>query len=155
MHAWADLLSISFSFSRLFQAQDYIRSLPFKARIPFAQLYPQANPLALDLLEKMLAFDPAMRISCEDALQHPYLAVWHDPADEPTCPTKFDFGFEAVDDVEGMKNLITEEVRTFRNEVRQQARAQQMPTRKERWVDHVCMLPRLSCRVTDVAPSPF
>lgn len=80
----------------------------------------------------MLAFDPAMRISCEDALQHPYLAVWHDPADEPTCPTKFDFGFEAVDDVEGMKNLITEEVRTFRNEVRQQARAQQMPTRKER-----------------------
>jgi hypothetical protein len=33
----------------------------------------------------MLCFDPAKRISCEDALNHPYLQVWHDPADEPIC----------------------------------------------------------------------
>lgn len=33
----------------------------------------------------MLAFDPAKRISCEEALAHPYLAVWHDPTDEPVC----------------------------------------------------------------------
>jgi mitogen-activated protein kinase 7 len=113
------------------QAQDYIRSLPIKQKIPFHLLYPQANPQALDLLEKLLAFDPAQRISCEDALRHPYLAVWHDPADEPTCPTKFDFGFEAVDEVEGMKQLILSEVKSFREEVRQRARAQQ-PRRQER-----------------------
>ena len=35
----------------------------------------------------MLAFDPARRISCEEALAHPYLAVWHDPLDEPVCQT--------------------------------------------------------------------
>jgi serine/threonine protein kinase len=67
------------------QAQDYIRSLPIKPRIPFQNLYPHANPLAIDLLSKMLCFDPAKRISCEDALKHPYLQVWHDPADEPVC----------------------------------------------------------------------
>lgn len=67
------------------RAQDYIRSLPIKPRIPFATLYPQANPLAIDLLSQMLTFDPAKRISCEQALNHPYLAVWHDPADEPVC----------------------------------------------------------------------
>jgi serine/threonine protein kinase len=33
----------------------------------------------------MLCFDPAKRISCEQALNHPYLQVWHDPADEPLC----------------------------------------------------------------------
>jgi serine/threonine protein kinase len=34
-------------------------------------LFPQANPLALDLLGKLLAFDPSKRISCEEALEHP------------------------------------------------------------------------------------
>lgn len=107
------------------RAQDYIRSLPFKPKIPFQNLYPAANPLALDLLEKMLAFDPARRITCDEALQHPYLSVWHDPADEPICPTKFDFGFEDVEDVEGMKHLILREVASFREEVRGRTRAPQ------------------------------
>ena len=50
-------------------------------------MFPHANPLALDLLAKMLNFDPAKRITCEQALEHPYLAVWHDPTDEPVCQT--------------------------------------------------------------------
>ena len=50
-------------------------------------MFPQANPLAIDLLSQMLCFDPAKRISCEQALNHPYLQVWHDPADEPICDT--------------------------------------------------------------------
>ncbi|KDQ11969.1 hypothetical protein BOTBODRAFT_34826 [Botryobasidium botryosum FD-172 SS1] len=105
------------------RAQDYIRSLPIKARIPFATLYPHANPLAVDLLTQMLTFDPAKRISCEQALAHPYLAVWHDPSDEPVCEKKFDFGFEEEDSVEGMKRLIVNEVNVFRSLVRTQARA--------------------------------
>jgi mitogen-activated protein kinase 1/3 len=40
----------------------------------------------LDLLEKLLAFNPAKRISVEDALRHPYLEPYHDPEDEPTAP---------------------------------------------------------------------
>jgi serine/threonine protein kinase len=35
------------------RAQDYIRSLPIKPRIPFQTLYPHANPLAIDLLNKV------------------------------------------------------------------------------------------------------
>jgi serine/threonine protein kinase len=69
----------------LAQAQDYIRSLPIKPRVPFSTLFPHANPLAIDLLSQLLCFDPAKRISCEQALNHPYLQVWHDPADEPIC----------------------------------------------------------------------
>ncbi|KAG2159099.1 kinase-like domain-containing protein [Suillus bovinus] len=105
------------------RAQDYIRSLPIKPRVPFQTLYPHANPLAIDLLQQMLCFDPAKRISCEAALNHPYLQVWHDPADEPVCDTKFDFSFEEEDSIEGMKRLIIDEVQSFRAEVRAQARA--------------------------------
>jgi mitogen-activated protein kinase 7 len=49
----------------------YIRSLPIKPRVPFKTLYPKANPTALDLLQKLLTFDPAKRVGCEEALKHP------------------------------------------------------------------------------------
>ncbi|WFD47662.1 mitogen-activated protein kinase [Malassezia furfur] len=112
------------------RAQQYIKSLPFKPRVPFEQLFPDANPLALDLLRRLLAFDPAERITCDEALRHPYLAVWHDPADEPVCSSKFDFSFEQVDDIESMKKLILNEVISFRREVRLQAQARQQMLRE-------------------------
>lgn len=68
------------------RAREYIRSLPFKKKIPFRALFPKSNELALDLLERLLAFNPAKRISVEDALRHPYLEPYHDPDDEPTAP---------------------------------------------------------------------
>lgn len=49
----------------------YIRSLPIKPRVKFKTLYPNGTPLALDLLEKLLCFDPAKRIGCQEALEHP------------------------------------------------------------------------------------
>lgn len=107
------------------RAQDYIRSLPIRPRIPFSTIYPHANPDAIDLLTKMLAFDPAKRISCEEALAHPYLAVWHDPSDEPICQKPFDFSFEDEDTIDGMKRMIVDEVNAFRTLVRSQARAAQ------------------------------
>lgn len=68
------------------RAREYIRSLPFKKRIPFSAMFPKTSPQALDLLEKLLAFNPAKRITVEDALKHPYLEPYHDPEDEPTAP---------------------------------------------------------------------
>jgi len=96
------------------RAQVYIRSLPKMPRIPFQNLYPKANPLALDLLSRLLAFDPAQRIVVEQALAHPYLAAYHDEDDEPVHPRFFDFSFERVYSMEEMKKLIAQEVMSFK-----------------------------------------
>lgn len=85
---------------------------------PFPRLFPNANPDALDLLDKMLAFDPSSRISVEQALEHPYLHIWHDASDEPDCPTTFNFDFEVIDDVGDMRRMILDEVMRFRQMVR-------------------------------------
>lgn len=84
----------------------------------FPSLFPNANPDALDLLDKMLAFDPSSRISVEEALEHPYLQIWHDASDEPICPTTFNFEFEVIDDVGEMRRYILDEVLRFRQTVR-------------------------------------
>lgn len=49
---------------------------------PWERLYPRASANAIDLLEKLLTFDPAARITVEEALAHPYLEAYHDENDE-------------------------------------------------------------------------
>ena len=53
--------------------------------------------LAIDLLEKMLVFDPRLRVRAGDALAHEYLAPYHDPSDEPVADEKFDWSFNDAD----------------------------------------------------------
>ncbi|QQK46208.1 MAP kinase, conserved site [Penicillium digitatum] len=97
------------------RAREYIRSLPFKKKIPFRALFPKSNDTALDLLEKLLAFNPAKRITVEEALKHPYLEPYHDPEDEPTAPPipegffDFDKNKDALSK-EQLKLLIYEEI---------------------------------------------
>jgi mitogen-activated protein kinase 7 len=86
------------------KALSYIRSLPRMSKVPFSKLYPKATPAALDLLEKMLKWDPLERITIEKALEHPYLASYHDKEDEPACPTHFDFGFESVKTLDDIRS---------------------------------------------------
>jgi mitogen-activated protein kinase 1/3 len=64
------------------KARSYLQSLPYKPKVPWEKLYPDADPKALDLLDKMLTFNPHKRIVVEDALAHPYLEQYFDPADE-------------------------------------------------------------------------
>lgn len=75
-----------------------MRGLPVKRKINWSKLYPKAAEDALDLLDKMLRFNPSKRISVEDALTHPYLATLHHPDDEPLCERIFDFQDNVPDD---------------------------------------------------------
>ncbi|KAK3068242.1 mitogen activated protein kinase [Teratosphaeriaceae sp. CCFEE 6253] len=97
------------------RAREYIRSLPFKKKIPWKVMFPKTSDMALDLLEKLLAFNPAKRITVEEALKHPYLEPYHDPEDEPTAdpiPEEF-FDFDKNKDTltkEQLRHLIYEEI---------------------------------------------
>ncbi|XP_017065679.1 mitogen-activated protein kinase ERK-A [Drosophila eugracilis] len=64
------------------KARNYLESLPFKPNVPWSRLFPNADTLALDLLGKMLTFNPHKRIPVEEALAHPYLEQYYDPGDE-------------------------------------------------------------------------
>jgi mitogen-activated protein kinase 15 len=51
-----------------------------------AELFPTASPDAVDLIERCLSFNPDKRPSAAEALKHPYVRQFHNPADEPACP---------------------------------------------------------------------
>jgi len=96
------------------RSREYIRALPFRKKKNFQTLFPNASPLAIDFLEKCLTFSPKRRIEVGEALQHPYLAPYHDPQDEPTAdpidPSFFDFDNGEHTRKEALKELIYEEI---------------------------------------------
>lgn len=50
------------------KARRYLSSMRKKKPIPFSQKFPNANPLALRLLERMLAFEPKDRPTAEEVI---------------------------------------------------------------------------------------
>ncbi|GBE86566.1 Mitogen-activated protein kinase SLT2/MPK1 [Sparassis crispa] len=102
------------------KAQAYIRSLPIKKTVPFSKVIPTADPQAVDLLTKMLTFDPASRITVAEALEHPWLSSYHDVGDEPTCPEKFGRWtfIEGLETLDQFREALWNEIQDYRREVR-------------------------------------
>ncbi|KAJ7947748.1 Mitogen-activated protein kinase [Quillaja saponaria] len=101
-------------FLRSDNAKKYVKQLPHVQKQPFAHTFPDMSPLAIDLAEKMLVFDPRKRITVEEALNHPYLLSLHEINEEPSCPTPFNFDFEQTTlDEEDIKELIWRESLIF------------------------------------------
>ncbi|XP_014801199.1 PREDICTED: mitogen-activated protein kinase 15 [Calidris pugnax] len=62
-----------------------INRMSSRQRMTFEQIFPPSTPLpALDLLKKLLVFNPDKRLTAEEALQHPYVKRFHCPAREPS-----------------------------------------------------------------------
>uniref|UniRef100_A0A8C2WQF3 Stress-activated protein kinase JNK n=1 Tax=Cyclopterus lumpus TaxID=8103 RepID=A0A8C2WQF3_CYCLU len=78
----------------------YVENRPRYAGYSFEKLFPDVlfpadsdhNKLkasqARDLLSKMLVIDASKRISVDEALQHPYINVWYDPAEVEAPPPR-------------------------------------------------------------------
>ncbi|KAJ1729599.1 MAPK protein hog1 [Coemansia sp. Benny D160-2] len=94
----------------------FVQSLPRREPVPFRTRFPNIDPLAVDLLEKMLVFDPRKRITAAEALAHPYLETYHDEADEPVAESMFDWSFNDADlPVEEWKIMMYNEILDFLN----------------------------------------
>jgi len=78
------------------KSRKLMKAMPKKKPRVLETMFPSANPKALDLLKKLMIFDPKKRITVDEALQHPYLAALHFPEDEPTREwvNKLEFEFE-------------------------------------------------------------
>ncbi|KAL0396718.1 UNVERIFIED_CONTAM: Mitogen-activated protein kinase [Sesamum calycinum] len=78
------------------KARRYLSSMKKKPPVPLSQRFPNIDPLALRLLERLIAFDPKDRPSAEEALADPYFYGLANVEDEPSTQhiSKFEFEFE-------------------------------------------------------------
>lgn len=77
------------------KARRYLSSMRKKQPVPFSQKFPNVDPLALRLLERLLAFDPKDRPTAEEGLFDPYFQglanVDREPSTSPISKLEFEF----------------------------------------------------------------
>ncbi|CAK8563573.1 unnamed protein product [Lathyrus sativus] len=95
------------------KARRYLSSMRKKKPVPLYQKFPNADPLALHVLERMLAFDPKDRPTAEEALADPYfkgLAKFErEPCAQPVSKMEFEFERRRVTK-EDVRELIYREI---------------------------------------------
>jgi len=97
------------------KAQLYVSSLPVRPAVAWSKVYPGSHARLLDMLDKLLSFNPITRMKVEEALAHPSMEEYYDPNDEPVAEKPFQFEFE-IDDLptNSLKELVFLEVIKFK-----------------------------------------
>ncbi|XP_024199681.1 mitogen-activated protein kinase 19 isoform X2 [Rosa chinensis] len=88
------------------KARKYLTEMRKKHPVSFTQKFPKADPLALRLLQRLLAFDPKDRPTAEEALADPYFKGLARVERELSCQpiSKLEFEFER-------RRVIKEDIR--------------------------------------------
>ncbi|KAK3134814.1 hypothetical protein QOZ80_5BG0411030 [Eleusine coracana subsp. coracana] len=95
------------------KAKRYLSTMRRKQPVPFSQKFPNADPSALKLLQRLLAFDPKDRPTAEEALADAYFKGIAKVEREPSCQpiSKMEFEFERRKFTkEDVKELIFREI---------------------------------------------
>jgi mitogen-activated protein kinase 1/3 len=88
----------------------------FRKREPenLRQRYPACDEVCLNLLTQLLAFDPASRLTVDDALRHPFLQAFHSEEKEATAVAGNPMSVE-IETVGEDSNHLFDNVSTVRN----------------------------------------
>jgi len=98
------------------KAIEYLKSFPFKKPSDLTEIYPAATSEAIDLLKKMLQFNPRKRISIDEALNHPFVSKVRDKSKETVAPGPCILEFEKEGEMtaERLRELFLEEIKNYR-----------------------------------------
>ena len=90
----------------------YLKSFPPRKRADLVKLYPGADEHALDLINKLLVFNPYFRITLAEALKHPYLTKVRKADKEETSDESVTLSFEKEGDIDipRLRELFIEEI---------------------------------------------
>ena len=99
----------------------YLKSLiqKKKNKINFKSKFPGSSDESLDLLEKMLIFDPNKRITVNESLEHPFFKKIRDISKEEEASFNLEFEFEHDDNltVEKMRSLFLTVIKSYKKRI--------------------------------------
>ncbi|KAG7031128.1 Mitogen-activated protein kinase 19, partial [Cucurbita argyrosperma subsp. argyrosperma] len=104
------------------KARKYLTEMRKKSPVPFSQRFPNADPAAIRLLQRLLAFDPKDRPSAVEALADPYFKGLAKVDREPSCQpiSRVEFEFErrklTKDDI---RELLYREILEYHPQIRE------------------------------------
>jgi mitogen-activated protein kinase 1/3 len=99
------------------EAMNFIKKLKKRAAVPVKKLFPTASAKAQDFLSKIFVFNPANRITVDQALEHPFLKKFYNDEfiKKCVCDEDFDFEFEKLTRTkENIQDLMFQEIVNFR-----------------------------------------
>jgi serine/threonine protein kinase len=95
----------------------YLKSIKAKPKKNLKQKFPGSSDDALDVLDKMLQFNPRKRITVNQALEHPFFAEVRSRSKE--VEAEFSLGFEFEKDsfltIEKLRCLFIEVIQSYKN----------------------------------------
>ena len=96
----------------------YLKSLSQKKKnkINFKTKFPGSSEESLDLLQKMLIFDPKKRITVQQSLEHPFFKSVRDTSKEEEATFNLEFEFEDDNNlsVEKLRNLFMTVIKSYK-----------------------------------------
>ena len=99
-------------------ALNYIKEYPTNYKgINFEQRFPYASKNALDLIKRMVTFNPFFRISIQDCLAHPFLEKVRKPVQEAAPNKSIIIELDSQDKeftIKELKVILTKEIHYFK-----------------------------------------
>ncbi|KAM3136858.1 hypothetical protein pb186bvf_011117 [Paramecium bursaria] len=76
---------------------DYIEKMEDREAIKWIDIFPFANPLALDLLQHMLVYNPNKRFNIKQCIEHEYFKTHLENHPPKKCEEVFDWTFDSIE----------------------------------------------------------
>ncbi|KAL0231465.1 hypothetical protein GEMRC1_010869 [Eukaryota sp. GEM-RC1] len=100
-----------------------LRTLCTVRKVPLEVKFPKAPPDAVDLIKKLVVFNPNKRLSAADALQHPFVKIFESTGEDIVCsaPIRIPIDDNVRYSVNEYRTRLYNEIIAKKKELRKQA----------------------------------